>query len=59
MTQFIVKAIYGGTSKNLSVPASTPQIALAKAQRSRHCKEASAFIVYLNSMPVLTAKGGN
>ena len=62
MTNFIVRAIYGGTSKILAISASTPQVALAKVQRSRHCKEASAFIVYsreLGSIPVLTGKRWN
>ena len=60
--QFIVRAIYNGTSKSLVIPATTPQRALAKARVSRHCKEASAFIVYsreLKGIPVLTGKGGN
>lgn len=59
MTRFTVKAIYNGTSKVLAVSAVTPQAALAKARVSRHCKEASAFIVYsraLGSVPVLTGR---
>lgn len=59
MTNFIVKAVWGGTSKSIPVSARTPQIALDKARRNKHCKEASVFIIYsrnLGGIPVLTGR---
>ncbi len=58
MTNYIVKAIWSGTSKELAIPAKNARIALSKAKSNRQCKGASCFIVYyrkLGNIPIVTS----